>query len=149
MRRKLLCLVCVLLCLFTVCSYAAPSSILSKDSGTSGLITVTNPAKNYSTTYNKNITLSGYAPAHSDVYVYVYDGNSYKPYYQNGSALSVSVGASGIFAIPVNLSSGKNLFLLRAESEDSYQNITFEVNVLSSAMFGLIDRLKSLAFSFK
>ncbi|MBO5408440.1 MAG: hypothetical protein J6A61_03420 [Clostridia bacterium] len=149
MKQKFLCLVCILMCLCTVSSYAAPASISSKDYGASGLITVTNPGKNYSTTYNKTITLSGYATAHSTVYVYVFDGSSYKPYYQNGVALSVSVGASGIFAIPVNLSSGTNLFLLRAESGGSYQNTTFEVNVLSSAMFGLIDRLKSLTFGLK
>ena len=149
MKRKILCLVCILMCLFTVSTFAAPSSISSGDYGSSGLITVTNPGKTYSTTYNKNITLSGYAPAWSTVYVYVSDGIAYKPYYQNGSALSVSVGASGIFAIPVNLSGGKNLVLLRAESGGSYQNATFEVNVLSSSMFSLIDRLKSLTFGLK
>lgn len=149
MKFKVLFLVSVLICMFTVGSFAAPSSISSGDIGSVGYITVANPNKNYSTTYNKTITVSGYANAGSAVYVYVFDGETYKPYYQDGVALSVSVGASGLFAIPVNLSSGKNLFLLRAESNGTYQNVTFEVNLLSSSMFSLIDRLKSLTFGWK
>ncbi len=149
MKKKLICLICMLLCLCTVSSFAAPSFISSGDYGSSGYITLTNPDKNYSTTYHKKVTVSGYANAWSSVYVYVSDGTSYKPYYQNGAPLSVSVGASGVFAIPVTLSGGKNAFLLRAESGDQYQNITFEVNLLSSSMFNLIDRLKSLTFGLK
>ncbi len=149
MKLKVLCIVSVLICMFTMSSFAAPSSVAVGDLGSTGYITVTNPDKNYSTTYNKSITVSGYANSGSTVYVYVFDGESYKPYYQNGSALSVSVGASGLFAIPVNLSSGKNLFLLRVESGNVYQNTTFEVNLLSSSMFSLIDRLKSLTFGWK
>lgn len=149
MKRKVLSFVCLLLCLFTVSSYAAPSSISVGDYGSANYVTVTNPGKSYSTTYNKNITISGYATPWSTVYVYVYDGGSYKPYQQGGGNLSVSVGASGIFAIPVNLTGGKNQFLLRAEKDGNYQNTTFEVNVLSSSMFSLIDRLKSLAFGLK
>lgn len=149
MKLKILCLVTVLICMFTMSSFAAPSSIAPGDYGSSGYITITNPDKNYSTTYNKSITVSGYANGGSTVSVYVFDGASYKPYYQNGAALSVSVGASGLFAIPVNLSSGKNLFLLRVEADGTYQNTTFEVNLLSSSMFSLIDRLKSLTFGWK
>ena len=149
MKLKVLCLVAILICMVTMSSFAAPSSISSGDYGSVGYITVTNPDKNYSTTYSKSVTVSGYAASGSTVYVYVLSGDAYKPYYQNGSALSVSVGASGMFAIPVNLSAGKNQFLLRAESGGTYQNTTFEVNLLSSSMFSLIDRLKSLAFGWK
>lgn len=149
MKWKILCLVSVLICMFTVGSFAAPASVTSGDYGSVGYITVTNPDKNYFTTYSKSVTVSGYAASGATVYVYVFDGESYKPYYQDGNPLSVSVGASGMFAIPVNLSSGKNLFLLRAESGGAYQNTTFEVNLLSSSMFSLIDRLKSLTFGWK
>lgn len=149
MKLKIFCLLTALLFCFSVSSFAAPSSISVGDYGTSGYITVTNPDKVYSTTYNKSFTVSGYANAGSSVWVYVFDGESYKPYYQNGAAVTSSVGASGLFAIPVTLSSGKNLFLLHVESGDSYQNTTFEVNLLSSSMFNLIDRLKSLAFGLK
>lgn len=149
MKLKVFGLVLVLLCVFTMSSFAAPSSIATGDFGTTGYITVTNPNKNYSTTYNKSITVSGYAKAGSAVYVYMMEGGEYKPYYQNGGALSVSVGASGLFAIPVNLSNGRNQFLLRAESDGQYQNTTFEVNLLSTSMFHLIGRLQSLTFGFK
>ena len=149
MKMKILSLVLVLVCVFTMGVFAAPSSISSGDYGTTGYITVTNPNKNYSTTYNKSITVSGYAKAGSTLYVYVMEGGEYKPYYQNGSALSVSVGASGLFAIPVNLSNGRNQFLLRAESNGQYQNTTFEVNLLSTSMFNLIGRLQSLTLGWK
>lgn len=149
MKLKILSLILVLMCVFTVGSFAAPASVSVGDYGNTGYITVTNPNKNYSSTYTKSITVSGYAEADSTVYVYVFDGSEYKPYYQNGAALSVSVGASGLFAIPVNLSSGSNRFLLRAESGDQYQNTTFEVNLLSTSMFNLIGRLQSLTFGWR
>ena len=149
MKRKVLCLVCVLLLVFSASVFAAPSSISSGDYGSAGYITITNPDKNYSTTYNKTVTISGYAASGSTVYVYVFDGASYKPYYRNGATVACTVGASGMFAIPVNLNSGRNRFLLRAESGGNYQNTTFEVNLLSSSMFNLIDRLKSLTFNLK
>lgn len=149
MKCKLLGIVLLLVCLFTTSVFAAPASISSGDYGTTGYITVTNPNKNYSTTYQKSITLSGYAKPGSYVYVYEYTGGEYKLCYQNGAALSASVGASGLFAIPVNLSAGRNLFLLRAEAGDSYQNTTFEVNLLSTSMFHMIGRLQSLTFGWK
>ncbi len=149
MKLKLISCVLLLVCILTTGVFAAPSSIAVGDYGSTGHITVTNPNKNYSTTYSKSITLSGYAQAGSTVYVYVLEGGQYKPYYQNGVALSVSVGASGLFAIPVNLSSGRNSFLLRAESGDVYQNTTFEVNLLSTSMFNLIGRLQSLTLGWK
>lgn len=149
MKLKVFGLVLVLLCVFTMSSFAAPASVSVGDYGSTGYITVTNPNKNYSTTYTKTITVSGYAMADSTVYVYMMDGGVYKPCYQNGTNLSVSVGASGLFAIPVNLSSGRNQFLLRAESNGQYQNTTFEVNLLSSSMFNLIGRLQSLTLGWK
>ncbi len=149
MKMKLLSLVLVLVCVFTMGVFAAPSSISSGDYGSTGYITVTNPNKNYSTTYNKSITVSGYAKAGSTVYVYMMEGGEYKPCYQNGHALSASVGASGLFAIPVNLSAGRNLFLLRVESGDQYQNTTFEVNLLSTSMFNMIGRLQSLTLGWR
>lgn len=149
MRMKILSIVLVLICMFTMSSFAAPASISVGDYGSTGYITITNPNKNYSTTYSKSITVSGYAQADSTVYVYVYEGGEYKPYYQNGEALCVSVGASGLFVIPLNLSSGHNMFLLRSESGDDYQNTTFEVNLLSASMFSMIGRLQALTLGWK
>ena len=149
MKLRILSCILVLVCLLTTGVFAAPSSVAVGDYGSTGYITVTNPNKNYSTTYSKSLTLSGYAQAGSTVYVYVLEGGEYKPYYQNGVALSVSVGASGLFAIPVNLSNGRNSFMLRAETATGYQNTTFEVNVLSISMFNMLDRLQSLTLGWK
>lgn len=149
MRTRILSFVLVLVFLFSLSAFAAPASISSGDYGSAGYITITNPNKDYSTTYNKTVTISGYAKAGARVYVYLFNGSEYRPYYQNGSALSTSVGASGIFAIPVNLSAGRNRFLLRAEYGGKYQNATFEVNVLSSSMFNMIGRLQSLTSGWK
>ncbi len=149
MKKRIISFILVMMLAFGLTAYAAPASVSVGDYGSTGYITVTNPNKNYSTTYSKSITLSGYAQAGSTVSVYVMEGGEYKPYYQNGTALSVSVGASGLFAIPVNLSNGRNLFLLRAESIGQYQNTTFEVNLLSTSMFNLIGRLQSLTLGWK
>ena len=54
MKMKMLSMVLVLVCVFTMGVFAAPSSISSGDYGSTGYITVTNPNKNYSTTYHNN-----------------------------------------------------------------------------------------------
>ena len=149
MKRVLLLMLCISMCLFAlpVVVSAAPDAVgIYESTGASGMLTVTNPAKKYSTTYSKNYSISGFAEAGSNVYVYSYNPTSsfYEPYTENGAFVSTSVGASGIFVIPVKLSSGKNTILIRCEKDGAYQNTIFDINVLSASMFNIRDNLKNI-----
>lgn len=126
---------------------AAPNAIGIYDgTGSVGMLTITNPAKKYSTTYSKSYSISGFATAGSNVYVYIYNPVSslYEPYVKNNMFVSSAVGASGIFIIPVSLSGGKNSFLVRCEKDGIYQNTVFDINVLSASMFNIRDNLKNI-----
>lgn len=149
MKRIIMLILCISMCLFTlpINAFAAPDAVGIYDSmGEAGMITVTNPAKKYSTTYSKNYSISGFAAAGSSVYVYAYDSLAavYKPYIENNAFVSCTVGASGIFVIPVKLTSGKNTFLVRCEKDGIYQNTVFDINVLSASMFNIRDSLKNI-----
>lgn len=149
MKKIIIFIMSLCICLFALPfnTLAAPDAIgIYEGVGSSGMITVTNPAKKYSTTYSKTYSISGFAAAGSNVYVYIYDAASavYRPYISNGYFVSSAVGASGIFVIPVTLSSGKNTFLVRCEKDGIYQNTVFDINVLSASMFNIRDNLKNI-----
>jgi hypothetical protein len=133
-----------LICGFSFSALAAPDYIGGTDSsGATGLITITNPDKTYSTTYNISFSLTGTANNGAAVYVYISDGNGgYRPYTDNGVNVLAEVGSSGLFVIPVKLSSGRNSFLLHVESGGQFEDVKFEVNLLSSSMYNLIKGLK-------
>ncbi len=131
----------------TAVSFAAPEYIgLYDNSGNASMLSVTNPNKTYSTTYSNSCSVSGFATAGAKVYVYSYDSSvgSYKLCYENGVALSTSVGASGIFVIPVKLSAGSNKFMIRAEKDGLYKNVPISINVLSTSMFSIKSVLRGI-----
>lgn len=149
MKRIIMLILCISMCLFALPlnTLAAPSVIGIYDNlGTGGMVTVTNPQKKYSTTYSKSYNISGFAWAGSSVYVYSYDSvtATYKPYTENGVMVQATVGASGIFVLPVKLQDGKNTFLVRCEKDGLYQNTFFDINVLSVSMFNLRKSLSSM-----
>lgn len=151
MKRFMALLVCVsLLFAMPLTSFAAPETIgFFESQGEQDILTVTNPAKKYSTTYKNEYSISGFAYPGSNVYVYSYDPIStlYKPYTKENTAVSANVGASGIFVIPVDLITGKNTFLLRCEKDGVYQNTIFDINVLSLSMFSIRDSLKNITIN--
>jgi hypothetical protein len=150
MKKMLITLTLSFILIFSLAftSSAAPDYINGNDGSSSYyLITITNPDKTYLATYNKAYTISGFAYSGSTVYVYIGDGINYRPYYENGVHMSTTAGASGLFVINVNLSSGRNNFLLRAENGSDFQNTKFQINLLSSSMLNLIDSLKGFKFN--
>lgn len=131
----------------TSACFAAPEYIGAYDNGgNASMLSVTNPNKTYSTTYSNSCSISGFATAGSRVYVYSYDSSAgvYKLSYENGAVLSTSVGASGIFVIPVKLSSGSNKFMIRAEKDGLYKNVPISINVLSTSMFSIKSMLRGI-----
>lgn len=136
----------VVLMMTSVC-FATPETIgLYDNSGNASMLSVTNPNKTYSTTYSNSCSISGFATAGAKVYVYAYDSSLgvYKLSYDNGAVLSTSVGASGIFVIPVKLSSGNNKFMVRAEKDGLYKNVPISINVLSTSMFSVKSVLRGI-----
>lgn len=133
--------------MMTSACFAAPEYIGAYDSpGSSSMISITNPDKTYSTTFSSSCSISGFANAGARVYVYSYDSSSgvYRLHYENASVLSTTVGASGIFVLPVKLSAGNNKFLIRAEKDGLYQNVVLNVNLLSASMFSIKSGLMGL-----
>lgn len=149
MKRILSLVICVFMCVFALSSVAmaAPEVIgIYDNAGEAGMLTVTNPAKKYSTTYQRSYTISGFATAGSNVHVYTYDSANavYRPYIENGAYVTSTVGASGIFVLPVSLSAGRNTFLVRCEKDGVYQNTVFDINVLSASMFNIRSSLQGI-----
>ena len=150
--KRILCIVmCIIVCVFAMPSFAlaAPETVGIYDAtGEAGMLTVTSPAKKYSTTYStRPYTISGFAVPGSSVSVYVYDSVAtiYKPYTENGVQITSTVGASGIFVLPpVSLSSGRNAFLVRCEKDGVYQHTVFDINVLSASMFNIRSSLQNI-----
>lgn len=148
--KKLISVILVVLTvmvLMTSTCFATPDYIgIYDNSGSSSMISITNPDKTYSTTFASSCSISGFANAGARVYVYSYDSSlsGYRPYIENGTVLSTTVGASGIFVLPVRLSPGSNKFLIRAEKDGLYQNVTLNINVLSVSMFSIKSGLRGL-----
>ncbi len=152
MKRIFVMCVIFIMCfaMMTSLCYAAPETIGTYEgTGVSGIITVTNPDKVYSTTYSKSCSVSGFAEAGAKIYIYCYDAQagSYKLCYENGVPLSVTAGASGMFVIPLKLSSGSNNLIIRAEKDDSFQHVSIHINVLSASLFSIRAGLKAFKFN--
>ena len=126
-------------CIFSVAGFAAPEYISSGDVGSGGWLTITNPDKTYSTTYNSTYSVAGVADDGATVYVYKSNGNGG---YVRLTEYSQTVGASGWFVIPVKLTMGKNAFLIRSELGGVSKDGTFEINLLSSSMYNLVKNFK-------
>ncbi len=152
-KRIFVSFIAVIMCIAMITSlcFAAPETVGMYDaSGTSNsLITVTNPEKIYSTTYSKSCSVSGFAEAGAKIYVYYYDSANavYKLYYENGAALSTTAGASGMFVIPLKLTSGSNNLIIRAEKDGEYQNVILHINVLSASLFSIKSSLNAFKFN--
>lgn len=152
MKRIFSMIIVFIMCflMMTSLSFAAPETIgMYESMGVNGVITVTNPDKSYSTTYSKSCTLSGFAQAGANIYIYYYDNQAdvYKLYYENGLPLSVTAGASGMFVIPLKLSSGSNNLIIRAEKDNNFQHVSIHINVLSASLFSIKSGLKAFKFN--
>ena len=133
----------VLIFAFAVTGFAAPDYIGAGDVGAGGWLTIVNPDKTYSTTYNNTYSVTGFCEDGATVYVYKSNGNGgYNRIYE----YSQTVGASGCFVIPVKLVNGRNAFLFRAELGGSVKDGTFEINLLSSSMYNLVKNFKGGLF---
>ena len=131
----------VLLLSFSVClvSFAAPETLAFDVTGNAGgLLTVTNPANAVISSYDKNHNISGYAANGANVSVYIASGGRYVLMKRNGSPVSCTVGASGMFVQPVYLNQGRSDILVRAELNGQVQYVKRTVNVLSSNFLNLL-----------
>ena len=139
MKRKvaLLTLIVFLVCCVNV--FAAPQSIAPSDavSTTSGILTITNPSTESISSYNKSHNISGYAASGAELSIYYLNNGTYYPLYKDGRAIVSTVGASGMFINPVNLSYGENHLLIRAELNGKVQYAKKVITVLTFNLFNL------------
>ena len=137
--RLSLFLTLILMLAFSMTGFAAPDYISADDVGSGGWLTITNPDKTYSTTYNSSYSIAGVTDDGATVYVYKSNGNGG---YTRLTDYSQTVGASGWFVIPVKLNMGRNAFLIRSELGGASKDGTFEINLLSSSMYNLVKNFK-------
>lgn len=139
MKRKvaLLTLIVFLICCVNV--FAAPQSISPANavSTTSGILTITNPSTESISSYNKSHNISGYAASGAELSIYYLNNGTYYPLYKDGRAIVSTVGASGMFINPVNLSYGENNLLIRAELNGKVQYAKRTITVLTFNLFNL------------
>ena len=144
MKNKiaLLTLIVFLFCCVNV--FAAPASIAPADAvnTTSGILTITNPSAESISSYNKSHSISGYAATGAEISIYYLNGGTYYPLYKDGHAIITTVGASGMFINPVNLSYGENNLLIRAELNGKVQYEKKSVTVLTFNLFNLFKGFK-------
>ena len=129
----------VLSFVFSAMAFAAPETLpLDAAGNATGLLTVTNPANATISSYDKNHNISGYAANGASVSVYIASGGRYVIMKRNGSPISCTVGASGMFVQPVYLNQGRSDLLVRAELNGQVQYAKRTVNVLSSNFLNLL-----------
>ncbi len=128
-----------------IVSSAAPASLPATVSTSGNIITVTNPPS-FSTTTNKGIVFCGYGESNSKLYFYEYDSatNTYKPIYENGEQVSLTINSSGVFWKKINFPSGYHKVIVYAESGSLVQSVKREINVITS---DIVDRIKGLSIN--
>lgn len=139
MVKKIALLLAVILSVSCVFAFAAPDSILPSDavSTAGGILTVTNPASEEISSYDKTHNISGYAASGVELSIYYLNSGIYYPLYKDGAPIVFNVGASGMFIKPINLSYGKNDLLIRAELNGQVQYAKKSITVLSFNLFNL------------
>lgn len=139
MKKKvaLLTLIVFLICCVNV--YAAPASIAPADvvSTTSGILTITNPSTETISSYSKSHNISGYAASGAELSIYYLNNGTYYPLYKDGRPVISTVGASGMFINPINLSYGENNLLIRAELNGKVQYAKKVITILTFNLFNL------------
>lgn len=131
------------LLLMSVVSSAAPASLPATVSTSGNIITVTNPPS-FSTTTNKGVVFCGYGESGTKLYFYEYNSttNTYKPIYENGEHISLTINSSGVFWKKINFNSGYHKVVVYAESGSSTQSVKREINVITS---DIMDRIKGFS----
>lgn len=155
MRKKfmaVICIVCALSVLGSVCAFAAPYSLSQWDYGNSNsLIYIKRPASHYATTSERTYTVTTAGQSGVAVTIYRksrYDSNFYKVY-QGGYLLSGTIGSSGVYVVSIELLEGGNKLRVYAENYDERQIIDIDITRISKTQ---LDRINGLSvgdmFSF-
>ncbi len=142
MLKKVTALFLILLAVFSMTVFAAPSNIYGGSYG-SGLVKVTNPSASTISSYDSVHNISGYAVPGATLTLYRFDGNGYSMMSVNDTPVSWTVGSSGMFVKPIALQRGQNHLILRADYGESSQQYQFTITILSS---NLLDLIRSFSF---
>lgn len=156
--RKLISSIMLIFVLLSVTCFAAPDTVSPSEEGNvTDLIAVTNPQGQKDTTFDASYVISGYGKEGTVITVYWHDAEEdvYKKVYNeviytapDGTVTTtfeeatVTVGASGLFMRPVDLSHGEHNFLIRAENGESVQYLKLS---LTRYKRNLINIIKSWA----
>lgn len=156
--RKLISSILLIFVMLNIVCFAAPDTVAPLAEGNvTDLIAVTNPQGQKDSTFDASYVISGYGKEGTVITVYWHDAaeDIYKKVYSEitttapdgtvATALeeaTVTVGASGLFMRPVDLSHGEHNFLIRAENGESVQYLKLS---LTRYKRNLINIIKSWA----
>jgi len=136
--KKLSFLIIMLLAV-SVTASAMPDAVWQGDNGNnSDMIVITNPPKDKSATFDKSYVIAGSGREGTVVAIYKQsaDGVYYKTDYV------WQVGSSGYFFQKIDLTSGKNVILCRAEDgSGQYQITKLEINYLGDSFTKALDKM--------
>lgn len=134
LKTVIIMLAFVILLGFTV-SAAPPETMWPSDSGnTADLIVITKPPKDRSATFDRSYVISGYGKEGTSVAIYKLSGDVFKL-----TEYKWQIGASGFFAIPIELDKRNNILSVRAEdSNGNYQPVKLEITYLGNNLSDMV-----------
>lgn len=128
-------LIVAFMLLIGVTASAMPDKMWPSDSGnTTGLIVITKPPKDRSATFDRSYVISGYGKEGTDVAIYKLTGDVYTK-----TEYTWQIGASGFFAIPIELDKRKNLLSVRAQdSSGNWHPVKLEITYLGNNLSDMV-----------
>lgn len=139
MKRLITVFLSLMFAVAPMCVYAAPATVSpSAVSTADNLVVITNPPYFTSTT-QKGVVFCGYGKPGTKITFYAYSNGTYSPITSNGSPVTVTINASGVFWKKVNFTTGSHKVIVYAESNGAYQIVKREINVIGN---GITDKLR-------
>ncbi|MBQ7718346.1 MAG: hypothetical protein IJT38_03520 [Clostridia bacterium] len=150
MKKPVSFVLILIIALFAVNCYAAPSSVNGSDAGNiANIVIVKKPETAISSTTKQIYTVSAVSVPGVEIAIYKYNPSTGLFDIltdSSGNAVVATVGASGLFVRDIELSENTNYLLIRAQYGSLYQAIRFDITLLNQ---GLLDSIKGFSANFK
>ena len=144
MKKKILFVTLLVLIFSCVSVFAAPDTILPADvvNSTDGILTITNPSTTSISSYDKTHNIAGSAASGAVISIYTLNDGVYTLLHKDGTPVTFTSGASGMFITPVKLQYGRNDIIIRAEINGNVQYAARTITVLSPNLLNLFKGFK-------
>jgi len=143
MKLKKLITIVLAICIFVlpISAFASAETLAKTFTGNADyLIDVKNPEAAVSSTASKTCVISAVAVPGTTVTLYSLDAESgkYIKLYIDGKALETVVGASGLYAQSIELSSGTNNIMVVASNANATEDVKLEITLVKNNVADII-----------